>query len=321
MVNPNFFIIGAPKSGTTALAHYLAGHPNVFFSSPKELFYWSDDHPVARTRHNVFNVDQYLAYFRSADPSRHSVVGEGSTNYLQSRTAVKNILEFNPQSKFIVLLRDPVEVAYGMHGELMRHYFEDVSDFREAWSLQDVRREGKQIPKGSVMVNQLQYEDVVNYADQMHRFFELVPASQRRVFLFQQFARDTRSVYAETLELLGLPDDGRTEFPRVNEARQYRSGLIGKVYQNPPAILEPMMKRFRVWYSGRSDSWKESVAKMLSRKEPRKKLDPDFESELRNRLTPMVEKLEHILELDLSAWKATTSPTHAAQTPCTTTES
>ncbi len=78
-------------------------------------------------------------------------------------------------------------------------------------------------------------------------FFELVPASQRRVFLFKQFASDTRSVYAETLNFLGLQDDGRTDFPRVNEARQYRSGLIGKVYQNPPAFLEPMMKRFRVW--------------------------------------------------------------------------
>ncbi len=317
MVNPNFFIIGAPKSGTTALAHYLASHPNVFISSPKELFYWSEDQPVARTRHNVFQLDQYLAYFRAADPSRHQVVGEGSTNYLQSRTAVKNILQFNPESKFIVLLRDPVEVAYGMHGELMRHYFEDEPDFRAAWDLQATRREGNRIPKGSVMVNQLQYEDVVNYAEQLRRFFDLVPANQRRVFLFQQFARDTRSVYAETLEFLGLPDDGRTEFPRVNEARQYRSGLIGRVYQNPPAFLEPMMKRFRVWYSGRSDSWKESVAKMLSRKEPRKKLDPEFEGELRLRLTPMVEQLESVLELDLANWKAATAVSnHSSKAHC-----
>ena len=321
MVNPNFFIIGAPKSGTTALAHYLASHPNVFISSPKELFYWSEDHPVARTRHNVFQLDQYLEYFRRAEPKRHLVVGEGSTNYLQSRTAVSNILEFNPQSKFIVLLRDPVEVAYGMHGELMRHYFEDEPDFRTAWDLQAARREGNRIPKGSVMVNQLQYEDVVNYAEQMRRFFDLVPASQRRVFLFTQFARDTRSVYAETLRFLGLEDDGRTEFPRVNEARQYRSGLIGKVYQNPPAFLEPVMKRFRVWYSGRSDAWKESVAKMLSRKEPRKKLDPEFEGELRSRLTPMVEQLESVLELDLSSWKAAkASSNQPSQAHCSAAE-
>ncbi len=304
MVNPNFFIIGAPKSGTTALAHYLAGHPEVYFSSPKELFYWSEDHPVARTRHNVFRLEQYLAYFQNADPAKHKAVGEGSTNYLQSRSAIKNILQFNPASKFIVLLRDPVEVAYGMHGELMRHYFEDEPDFREAWKLQEARRGGNRIPKGSVMVNQLQYEDVVDYADQIARFFELVPASQRRVFLFKQFASDTRSVYAETLNFLGLQDDGRTDFPRVNEARQYRSGLIGKVYQNPPAFLEPMMKRFRVWYSGRSDGWKDSVAKVLSRKEPRKKLDPDFENELRGRFTPMVSRLEKVLEMDLSSWKA-----------------
>lgn len=36
MRGPDFFIAGAPKSGTTALAHYLSAHPGVFFSDPKE---------------------------------------------------------------------------------------------------------------------------------------------------------------------------------------------------------------------------------------------------------------------------------------------
>ena len=45
MSTPNFFIIGAPKAGTTALAHYLSEHEKVFFSNIKEPFFWCDDDP------------------------------------------------------------------------------------------------------------------------------------------------------------------------------------------------------------------------------------------------------------------------------------
>lgn len=303
MKDPNFFIIGAPKSGTTSLAHYLAQHRQVFVSSPKELFYWSCDHPVARTRHNVFQLEDYLAYFENADDDQHIAVGEGSTNYLQSRTAVNNILEFCPESRFIVLLRDPVEAAYGMHGELLRHYFEDEEEFTEAWALQGTRAKGNRIPPKCVMVHQLQYADVVNYLDQLQRLFAAVPEQNRRVFMFERFKDDTRSVYQETLEFLGVPDDDRVDFPRMNPARQYRSGFVGRLYQTPPNWLEPFMKWFRVWYSSQPESRRGWIGNALSKNQPRKALPPEFEQELRELMLPQVEGLEELLQMDLSSWK------------------
>ena len=300
MSTPNFFIIGAPKSGTTALAHYLSEHPQVFFAKPKELFYWSSDHPKAKERHNVFSIEDYLQYFRNSDG--HVAIGEGSTNYLQSHTAIKNILEFNPKSKFIVLLRDPVDVAYGMHGELLRHYFEDVADFETAWSLQDERANGRKIPRQCIMENQLQYKDVASYASQLERLFDLVPDSQRRVFLFEDFANDAKGVYSKVCHFLDLDDDGRTEFPKMNPARQYRSKLIGKLYQNPPRFVEPAMKKVRRVYSNASVPMRDWIARTLSQQTPRSPLKKGFREQLQETFRPDLERVEKMLDVKLESW-------------------
>ena len=300
MSRPNFFIIGAPKSGTTALAHYLSEHPQVFFAKPKELFFWSSDHPKARERHNVFTLDDYLRYFRGSDG--YAAIGEGSTNYLQSRHAVKNILEFNPDSKFIVLLRNPVDVAYGMHGELCRHFFEDVVDFEKAWGLQSLRAQGEKVPHQCVMENQLQYRDVASYGEQLERLFSLVPESQRKVFLFEDFSDQTKAVYDSTCQFLGLDDDGRTNFPRMNPAKQYRSKLLGKLYQNPPALIEPLMKKVRYVYANSSVPLRDWLANWLSKREPRTALNEEFRNQLRQTFRPDVERVEQLLNVKLDAW-------------------
>jgi len=297
---PNFFIIGAPKSGTTALAHYLSEHPEVFFAKPKELFFWSSDHPQARNRHNVFTLEDYLRYFRGSEG--YVAIGEGSTNYLQSHNAVKNIIEFNSDSKFIVLLRNPVDVAYGMHGELLRHYFEDVVDFKTAWDLQSQRAQGEKVPHQCVMVNQLQYKDVASYGVQLERLFDLVPESQRKVFLFEDFCGNTKSVYDATCQFLELESNGRSEFPRMNAARQYRSRILGRLYQNPPQLIEPLMKRIRHVYANASIPMRDWLAHSLSKREPRAPLSEDFRDQLRKTFRPDIEQVEQLLKIKLDTW-------------------
>jgi hypothetical protein len=81
---PNFFIIGAPKCGTTALSEYLRQHPNIFFSLPKELCYFGKDYPSCA---RPFKSDrQYLKFFRKAS-CEHLAIGEGSTRYLASKNS------------------------------------------------------------------------------------------------------------------------------------------------------------------------------------------------------------------------------------------
>src|SRR5689334_10202054 len=92
---PNFFMIGAPKCGTSAMSTYLAANPEVYFSLPKEPAYWAYDFPKLAGYYGIDSLEKYLALFDGAT-SQHVAVGEKSTVYLASNTAVPEILSFNP---------------------------------------------------------------------------------------------------------------------------------------------------------------------------------------------------------------------------------
>ena len=216
--NPNLFIIGAPKCGTTALAAYLDQHPQVFVSDPKEPFYWSSDYPGLRRRHGIDSLDRYLELFAEAT-DQHRIVGEGSTNYLRSSEAIPQILKFNPDAHFIAMLRNPVEVVHAFHSELFFSYIEYVADFETAWRLQADRRRGASMPPRCEAPQFLQYADVASYATQIERFFELVPASQRHVIVFDDFKSDTARVFDEMQRFLGLEPIAKDSFERVNAVR------------------------------------------------------------------------------------------------------
>ena len=112
---PDFFIIGAPKSGTTSLSEYLRAHPGIFFSQPKEPFFYSEDytHPGRISRRG-----DYLALFAGAPPG--ALLGEGSTWYLRSAVAVPRILQDNPDARFIVMLREPLAMLRSLHAHQLR---------------------------------------------------------------------------------------------------------------------------------------------------------------------------------------------------------
>src|SRR5258708_5345567 len=133
---PNFFIIGAPKCGTTALCKYLRENPRIFISTPKEPKYFDFDlsYPVKMNR------EAYLALFSKADPRFQSAIGEASTSYLFSTRAVPEILKFNPGAKFIVMLRNPVELVQGWHNQCIIAGQEDILDFEEAWRAESERK-------------------------------------------------------------------------------------------------------------------------------------------------------------------------------------
>ncbi len=142
-IKPNFFIIGAPKSGTTALSEYLRAHPQVFFSEPKEVQYFAEDF---KGRFITTEKD-YLKLFRESNPHKHLAIGEGSAIYLFSDVAVPKILEFQPDAKFIVMLRNPVNLVQSFHLEMLDGGLENIVSFVADWNLENQRRLGKHISK------------------------------------------------------------------------------------------------------------------------------------------------------------------------------
>lgn len=301
-VRPNLFIVGGPKTGTTALSTYLGSHRNVWISNPKEPFFWCTDFPESKSIHGIESDQHYFNLFADAKPEQHRIVGEASTTYLQSRMAIEGILSFNRQAKFIAMLRNPIEVAYAMHGELLRHGFENEPNFEVAWHRQRERSEGKSIPKNCPFPHQLQYRDVASFGQQIHRFFGQVETCQREVIIFDDFVTNTPKVYQKLLRFLELDDDGREHFPRLHEAKVNRLSFLTQFYEQPPTVLAPTLRRVRKWYHGHPGMLQSILRKLVFRSQPREPLRETFRAEIAKEFRDDVCQLSELLQRDLSGW-------------------
>ena len=231
---PDFFIVGAPKCGTTALFNYLAAHPSVFMPDNKEPNYFCTD--LTRYGH-VATLTEYEALFSPAPP--HALTGEASALYLYSKVAIVQIMAHNANAKIIVMLRNPIEAARSMHAFQWSYELEDVFDFEEAWRLQKARLEGRDLPRRWPYPDHLQYGALYRYAPQVRRLLAHAPRQQCLFLLFEDFFADPSRQFARVLEFLGLPSDpARTDFPVVNQTIGVRSARLDRLLRRlPPALM------------------------------------------------------------------------------------
>ncbi|WP_456426841.1 sulfotransferase family protein [Desulfurobacterium sp.] len=215
---PNFFIIGAPKCGTTALSEYLRQHPQVFFSNPKEPHFFNDDFSARHT----YDFETYLSYFKAAEPY-HKAIGEGSVFYLFSRAAVPNILKVIPEAKFIVMLRNPVDLAYSWHSQAVFSFGEDVLDFERAWSLQEERKRGKHIPEYNIVREALYYGDLAKLGEQVERLLRIVPKNRVHFIIFDDFKKNTREEYLKVIDFLNLDHWEPASYEIINRNKKIKS--------------------------------------------------------------------------------------------------
>jgi hypothetical protein len=111
---PNFFIVGAPKCGTTSLHYWLSQHPEIFMSEPKEPGYFCTDlHEEADNFNNdkkehfkYRNKDDYLKIFENHKNKK--IIGESSVRYFHSNQAPINIKNRTIKPKIIISIRNPV---------------------------------------------------------------------------------------------------------------------------------------------------------------------------------------------------------------------
>lgn len=298
MKGPNFFIVGAPKSGTTAMADYLDDHDEVFVCKPKEPCYFSTDFAGQQL---VSTPEDYAALFREAGP-HHKRVGEGSVWYLYSRVALENIRQCNPGARIIVMLRNPIEQVYSMHQELFHRRYETEPDFIAAWRMQGVRKKGEAIPKYCKEARFLQYSAIAKYAAQIARLKQVFPEDQVKIILFDDFRRDTRQVYLDVLDFLGLPDDGRTDFAAKLESRRHKFHWLGTFLINQPPLLISVRNRLKRALGIERIGLRDMVAKYNTVVEKRAPLPPDFVLELKSHFQADVEELSKIIRRDLSHW-------------------
>lgn len=291
MNKPNLFMIGGPKCGTTSFQEYLATHPQILMSDPKEPCYFDKDIPFPNSPRTEA---EYMRCFKGAG-KQHTIVGEASTNYLYSKVAVSNVLRFNPDARFIVMLRNPIDMASSLHAEAVKTLTEDVVDFRAAWKLQDERRQGRALPRVCYQKDFVLYGDFCKLGEQLQRLYFQVARHRINVIFMDDLARDPRGSYLRTLQFLGLPDDGRTEFPVRNANAEARSRLAREMTTRLFALRQKISLPFRMGLISKA-------IHLNSRDTKRQALAPDFRQELADYFRADVELLSQLTDRDLTGW-------------------
>ena len=214
MTKPNVFIIGAPKCGTTSLANWLAEHPQVHFSTIKEPHFFNYDFGFRRP----MSLAQYERLFAGAT-RKHRIVCEASTRYLYSRTAVPAVLAYVDAPRFIVMLRNPVNMAPSLHGQAIFSGDEDELDFERAWALQERRLYGDCIPKRCRDPQLLQYGTLCKLGKQVERLYQRVPRERVHAIQLENVQAAPREEWLRLMRFLNIEDDGRDIFPSANSAK------------------------------------------------------------------------------------------------------
>lgn len=297
MTIPNFFIVGTLKSGTTALCEYLREHPQVFISRHKEPGYFALDLP---SRRQVKNEEDYLKLFQTTAKGAKAF-GEGSVWYLYSSQAVANIRAFNPNARLIVMLRDPINMLCSLHSHLLLYFEENEPDFQRAWGLQDRRKSGKDLPLRPELCDRemYQYEQIGKFGQQVRRVLSIFPREQVKIVLFEDFVADTKSVYEDILDFLGLASDGRTDFTAVNTRRTYRFPKVAWLFFKLIAMFSQMRKRMGILWNA---NILPVVDRFLTTSKPPAGLDPAFRAELTEIFRRDVQLLSELIDRDLSHW-------------------
>ena len=289
MPTPNFFIIGNPKCGTTSLATWLSSNDDIFMSSDKEPhFYATDMHDRSyRSR------DEYDALFAGR---AEAAIGEASVWYAISDTAVRNILEESPNARFIYCLRNPVDMAWALHNQMIQVGNEDILDFQNAWELRLKRRGGQSVPKKCLDARKLDYERSCCHGGILGNLCELIPEKNLHIIFLEDMAKDPSLVVRGVEKFLGVPFSDMEVFPVENEAFQRKSPALSRLIKAIGRLKGKIIKRrMNLGILSRIDLANRTVSR-------RPKMPSDIRSMLISSFKYDIAKLEKLTGRDLSYW-------------------
>lgn len=189
---PNLFLIGAMKSGTTYLRKLLSAHPDVFMSDPDEPSYFVDPQHLQTVWPEMWECglwrseDRYLDLFRAGGDA--PILGEASTNYTKRPLlpgVPERIAAFNPDARFIYVMRDPVERTISHYWHMVRHHAEHR-------------------PVAEAVRRDQQYVAVSHYAMQLRPFLERFGRNRVAVLTHERLIADPPAVMRGVYAWLGV---------------------------------------------------------------------------------------------------------------------
>lgn len=299
---PTFLVIGAAKSGTTALHHYLGQHPDVFLPKQQEPSFFSFEgaRPSfgapegASAAVNFFAVTELHDYLRLFDggaqcPAR----GEVSTIYMYWPGTAERIRQHVPEAKLCAVLRNPVDRAYSAFMHAMREGKEPLGDFAAALEAEADRIQADCGPLW-------RYADLGFYSRQLVRFYDVFPASQIKIILYDDLLASPDRVCAELYEFIGVdpgwvPDMGMhhnvSGLPRSRVAQRLLGG--DTPIAQAARVMAPLLGAARL------RRWRLSLQRANVRRVP---FPASQRGALLGRFADDIDSLQRLIGRDLSHW-------------------
>jgi len=235
---PNFFILGAGRSGSTHLYYLLRQHPDIFLTSPKEPTFFCKPFQVIK------NPIDYFELYDSA--SDEAIRGEASHAYLSNPSTPKVLKALFPESKFLVILRNPADRAFSLYHWMRRKGFEYINSFEAALEAEESRYTSANFKRNcpQYLYNSLYFRSGL-YGEQLRRYFTMFSKKQFHIVKHEEFIADPVSHLNEIFHFLEVDQDfipqfevGRNEgkitsrYPGIHyyaNTKLNRSGKVSKV--------------------------------------------------------------------------------------------
>ena len=291
---PNFFIIGAGKSGTTSLYHYLKQHPDVFMSAVKEpLFFafagqqitWAGPGDRRLASRAVTSLEDYQALFHEG--SGRTALGEASSAYLYYPAAAERLRRLVPDAKLIVILRCPADRAYSNWLHARRTGDEPIADFGQA-----LEAEPERISAG--WSHFYHYRAKGWYFRQLSHWMSVFPREQFLLTLYEDLLQDPTQLMRRIFQFIGVDADVCVD---THGKFNVSGGLMGVRVQRLVKAGAPLAHT--VLPNRLRSDLKRGILRLGMRKS---RMPPSIRQELLSDYAPDIRQLSNLIERDISSW-------------------
>jgi hypothetical protein len=226
---PNFFVIGVPKAGTTALHVALAQHPRLYMSEVKEpKFFLCDGPPPTRGgpgdaktfRERIWRREDYEALFARAPEG--ALCGESTPFYLYDPDAQRRLHQALPDARLIAVLRDPIDRAHSNWTHLWSAGLEPEGDFLTACSL-----EQRRATDGWAQF--WRYLHLGRYGEQLQRLYTHFRREQVLILRYWQLRDEPAQTLDRICRFLDIETGLLTEIPAANVTTHATASLKNRM--------------------------------------------------------------------------------------------
>lgn len=284
MRKPDFFIVGQTRSGTNSLQFQLEQHPEIFMSkNTKTIFGFNKQ---------INSEKEYLNQFTKI---KQKIIGERNTDYLVCSTSAEKIKKFNPDAKIIMILRNPIDVMYSLHGTAInRGIDEDISDFEEALKMESSRIQEEKTNPGKYNPF-IFYKEVGKYSTQVNRYLKLFERKNILVLKFEEFIVYPLKEYKKICKFLEIDSNF---IPTIKTMNQYRS-VRNKTLQN----FSDQTQKTSVGKAIKKIPMAKKIYSKINRPvSTRKELNHNLKKKIFEELKPDIQDLSKKLDMDFTYW-------------------